>query len=337
MFVVLAGLGTGTMAWPMKKIKDLHFPQYLFTFMLSAMILYPWIVVLLKVQDPFSVIHYVGVRQLIISNILSVSWGVANVLYLVGVIKIGAALTGAVLSSAALCTGALIPMILKGSGLFSNAPDILSVSGIVIIVGIITAIIGIFVVYKAGDGRDKILEGKKSGNIHSGIFLRNLLLIILAGFLSSGLSLSFVYGQEQVIEAVKVQGSSDLVANISVWAFCAMGGGLVNVGYGAYLMTKQHSWGKLIQRKPELVYGLIIGLQFITAVVLLGRGMLLLGVLGASIGFAIQQSLQVIGNVLVGFWGGEWKGIYGKPRSNMYLAIAIILLAVSILAYSNTV
>ena len=34
--VVLAGLGTGTVAWPMKKIKELHFEQYLFVFMLRG-------------------------------------------------------------------------------------------------------------------------------------------------------------------------------------------------------------------------------------------------------------------------------------------------------------
>jgi len=109
------------------------------------------------------------------------------------------------------------------------------------------------------------------------------------------------------------------------------------VFYALFLMAKNNSWKLLFARKDELLYGSIIGLQFIISIILLGRGMLLLGALGASVGFAIQQSLQVIGNQLVGFLGGEWKGIHGKPRNTMYLAIAIILLAVVILAFSNTI
>ena len=64
--------------------------------------------------------------------------------------------------------------------------------------------------------------------------------------------------------------------------------------------------------------------------------MVLLGALGASIGFGIQQSLQVIGNQLVGFLGGEWKGVGGRPRRVMYLGLAVILIAVCVFAYSNT-
>ncbi|MBX3255176.1 MAG: hypothetical protein KF862_13640, partial [Chitinophagaceae bacterium] len=297
----------------------------------------PWLVVLIALPDPGAVVKQVGLQQLALSNTLSVCWGIANVLYLVCVVKIGAALTGAVLSAAGLCVGVTIPMILKGSGLFNHAADIFSPAGIVIIIGLIAIIIGIVFVSKAGFGREKVLKqnsdrpGSGSGN-----FLQGLLLVILAGFLSSGLSLAFVYGQGPVIEAAKAQGASDLTANITVWAFCALGGGLVNVGYALYLMAKHRSWKKLFERKDELLYGSIIGLQFIIAVILLGRGMLLLGALGASIGFAIQQSLQVIGNQLVGFWGGEWKGVHGLPRKNMYIAITVILLAVVILAYSNT-
>ena len=102
-------------------------------------------------------------------------------------------------------------------------------------------------------------------------------------------------------------------------------------------MAKNNSWKLLFSRRDEIGYGSLIGLQFILSIVFLGIGMLLLGPLGASVGFAIQQSMQVVGNQLVGFLGGEWKGIYGKARNTMYLAIIVILIAVVILASSNAV
>ena len=42
------------------------------------------------------------------------------------------------------------------------------------------------------------------------------------------------------------------------------------------------------------------------------------------------------GTQLLGFLSGEWKGVRGKPRHQMYLAIAIFLVAACLMAYGNT-
>lgn len=336
--VTLAGLGTGTVAWPMKKIKDLHFEQYLFVFMFTGIVVYPWIVVLINVPDPIEIIRTVGVKPLLISNLLSICWGVANVLYLVCVVKIGAALSGAILSALGMSVGVILPMIFKGTGLFSGAPNIFSKAAIVILLGLFVIIIGVVMVSIAGFGREKILEKNnlnKKRKTTAG-FLKGLMLMILAGVFSSGLSLAFIYSQGPIIEAVKRQGAGEITANFTVWALGILGGALVNILYAAYLMTIKKTWHLLFVRKGEMIFGAIVGLQFIFSIILLGRGMVLLGILGASIGFGIQQSMQVVGNQLVGFIGGEWKDVNGKPRKTMYAAIVIILTAVIIFSFSNT-
>lgn len=337
--VTVAGLGTGSVAWPMKKIKDLHFEQYLFVFMLTGILVYPWIVVLINIPDPIAIVSAVGIKPLLISNLLSICWGVANVLYLICVVRIGAALSGAVLSALGMSVGVILPMIFKGTGLFSSAPNIFSKAGMVIMLGLFVIFIGVVLVSIAGFGREKILMNKNNLNKKqqaSGGFLRGLILIILAGVLSSGLSLAFVYSQGPIILAAKQQGASEITANFTVWAFGILGGALVNILYAAYLMTKKKTWHLLFIRKDEIIFGAIAGLQFIFSIILLGRGMILLGILGASIGFGIQQSMQVVGNQLVGFLGGEWKGVNGKPRKILYAAIAVILIAVIIFSFSNT-
>lgn len=338
--VTLAGLGTGTSAWPIKKIKELHFEQYLFVFMFTGIIVYPWVVVFFNVADILTVIRKVGWEPLIISNLLSVSWGVANILFLICVVRIGAALSGAILSAVGISVGVLIPMIFKGSGLFRNSPGIFSTQGYIILYGLVVILIGVFFVSMAGFGREKKLR-KQSEQVKadqaSGRFINGLLLVVLAGILSCGISLAFVYVQGPVIEAVMKQGAGDITANFTVWALGMFGGGLVNIAYALSLMAKNNSWSKMFARKDEIVYGSVIGLQFIVSIILLGKGMILLGVIGASIGFAIQQSMQIVGNQIVGFVGNEWKGVTGQPRKTMYLGITIILIAVVILAYSNSI
>ena len=338
-FVTLAGFGTGAGAWPMKIIKDFHFEQYLFFSMLLAIVIYPWFIVLINVPDPIQVIKTVGFKPLLISNLLTMAWGVANVLYMICVLQIGAALTGAILSALGMSVGVIMPLILKGSGLFINAPNLLSKPGILILTGLLVIIIGVTLVSIAGFGREKVLKnesGQTKKEQASGNFRQGLLLVIVAGILSCGLGLAFVYGQGPIIEAVKQQGAGEITSNFAVWALVCVGGALVNIIYAVFWMTKKKTWNLLFIRKDELICGALFGAQFIISVILMGRGMVLLGILGASVGYGIQQSMQVIGNQVVGFVGGEWKGVTGKPRKTMYLALVVIFIAVVILAYSNT-
>ena len=80
-----------------------------------------------------------------------------------------------------------------------------------------------------------------------------------------------------------------------------MGGALVNLGYAVFLLTKNRSWNVLLQNGGELFLAVLIGVDFSVAVALMGKGMLLLGALGASVGFGIQQAMQMTGTQLLGF------------------------------------
>jgi hypothetical protein len=79
----------------------------------------------------------------------------------------------------------------------------------------------------------------------------------------------------------------------------------------------------------------LIGVGFCASVSLTGTGMLLLGALGASVGWGIQQAMQMTGSQGLGFISGEWRGVHGRPRMQMYAAIAILIVAAVIMAYGN--
>jgi hypothetical protein len=126
-------------------------------------------------------------------------------------------------------------------------------------------------------------------------------------------------------------------ATFAVWAISLLGGVAVNLIYPGYLMTKKKTWGLLARNWKELGLSIAMGVQMALAVVLIGKGMLLLGAFGASVGFGIQQAAQMAGGQGLGFISGEWKGVHGKPRSQMYIAIGILLVAAMIMAYGNTI
>jgi len=58
--------------------------------------------------------------------------------------------------------------------------------------------------------------------------------------------------------------------------------------------------------------------------------------LGGSVGWGIQQAMQMTGGQALGFISGEWRGVYGRPRFQMYVAIAILIAAAIMMAYGNT-
>ena len=121
-----------------------------------------------------------------------------------------------------------------------------------------------------------------------------------------------------------------------VWATGAFSGAMLNLLYPALLMTKRRSWGVLLKNWREVGLTGIMGFQTMLALTLPGKGMLMLGALGAAIGGGIQQAMQMVGGQGTGFISGEWRGVQGKPRLQMYGSIALLLLAAVIMAVSET-
>jgi L-rhamnose-proton symport protein (RhaT) len=127
------------------------------------------------------------------------------------------------------------------------------------------------------------------------------------------------------------------LAVFPVWAAGAFSGAMLNILFPAFLMTRRKSWGVLLTSWKEVGLAAIIGVQLLLALTLPGKGMLMLGALGAAIGTGIQQAMQMVGGQGTGFISGEWRGVHGKPRLLMYGSIALLIIAAFIMAYSKTI
>jgi L-rhamnose-H+ transport protein len=336
LLVTLAGISMGTCIWPIKVVKKFQFEHFWLIGMAVGLIIIPWLITFLFCPNAIEAYKTVDTMVLVKANIFAIAWGIANVLCGICYVRIGAALTGAVLGALEASLGVIMPMIFKAPGLFSGAPDLNSPAGIVILTGVVVVILGIVIITFAGFGRERILSNSTSPQQRSKGFLGGLIMVIIAGILSCGISFTFIYSQEPIVAAMKANGAGDIAANVAVWAVGLLGGAFINMLYPIYLMTKNKSWGVLKTSGREIILSAIIGIQFFVAIALLGRGMIFLGVLGASVGFGIMMSMQILGNQAVGFISGEWKGIYGKPRRQMYLAITVLILAAIIMAYSKS-
>jgi hypothetical protein len=398
--VAVGGLITGGGGFPIKLMRVFKFEHFWFVGFLAGLVIAPWTITLIAFPHVFEACRDLPPSTLILSNLLALIWGVANILCGLCLLRIGFALTQALVAGLGVCVGVTIPMIFKATGSFRDAPDLTSTAGLIVLAGVGVMLIGVVLASLAGFGRDRELKRLQQ---RSGSFRGGLIMCVIAGIASAGLWLAFDYSQGPIVSRISlieaggtikltVTGNKKLsgehlvaqdgaisladvgsvqIAGISakaaadkiadklglsyrpdlntqvrvetpnvlavfpVWAMGAFSGILLNLLYPAYLMTKNKSWGVLATSWKEVGLSVFMGLETCLAWALPGKGMLLLGAFGASVGFGIQQAMQMTGAQAVGFIGGEWRGIHGRPRWQMYCAIAALIVASVIMAIGN--
>jgi L-rhamnose-H+ transport protein len=333
LLVVLSGLVMGTSPWPLKLMRRFQYEQFAFVSMLVALIVLPWAITLACCPEPFAALGEVDGAVLAKANAFSLSWGIAQVLALLCFVRIGVSLTYGILCSIGAAVGVITPMIVKASGVFQESPDLFSRAGLVVVVGVVLMVVGVVLASQAGAGREKVRSrsAERAGQ-PSGSFAVGLLMVVVAGVLSVGWGFAFTYSQDPIIASMKAHGAPDFPAGIAVWAVALLGAALPNVLYPAWLMTRNRSWNVLWAHPGDVGLSAIYGLLFFAPSALLGKGMLMLGPLGASVGWGIVQGTLILGGQILGFLSGEWRGVSGRPRRQIYLAIGLLIVAMVVMA-----
>ncbi len=338
MVVTASGLAMGTSAWPLKLMRCLQYEHFGFVSMFFSLLILPWIITLWSCPQVWAAYASVPAWTLIKGNLFSLSWGIAQVLALLCFVRIGVSLTYGILCSIGAAVGVTVPMLFKASGAFAQAPDLLSKAGLCVMLGAVVMIVGVCFASLAGFGREKSQNSPAATTpiAAKGNFAVGLIMVIVSGVLSAGWGFAFSYSQGPIIAAVKARGASDFFANVSVWPIILLGAALVNILYPACLMTRNRSWNVLARHPREIALALLYGLLFFIPSVLLGQGMLMLGALGASVGWGLVQGTLILGGQALGFVSGEWRRVAGRPRTQIFAAIAILVAAMVIFAFAKT-
>ncbi len=333
---MLAGLVMGTSPFPLKLMDRFQYEHFGFISMFVGLFVIPWMITLSSCPGALSVFSELDNGLLIKSNLFSLGWGVAQILAMLCFVRIGVALTYGILCGIGACVGVITPMIVKASGQFEAASGVTSKAGITVLIGVAFMLIGILFATLSGFGREKLEKAAGMFKEKSGGFALGLLMVVIAGVLSAGWGFAFVYSQGPIINAMNTRGAGDFPASIAVWAFVLFGAAIVNVLYPVYLMTKNRTWHVLSTSGKDVGLSLLYGVLFFSSSVLMANGMLRLGALGASVGVGITQGMLIVGGAALGFISGEWRGINGTPRTQIKTAIAVLIAAMVIMAYGNS-
>ncbi|MDD2708387.1 MAG: L-rhamnose/proton symporter RhaT [Verrucomicrobiae bacterium] len=331
-FALLVAGGTlgGCWAVPSKWMRHYKLEQWLFIMALCGQLALPWAATFLLCPNATEALRSVSPAVLAKANGFSAVWGAANAMFGMCLARIGFSLTAGIMAGIGLPLGVLVPMVLKGSGKFADAPSPASSAGMIVLLAMAVMLAGFFLAALAGHEREKASIKPSAGNFATG-----LILAVGVGVFQIGLSFAFVYSQGPIMAALAGHGAGQAGATIGVWALTMPGGAIVNIIFAACLLSRKNGWRIMIESPRDLGLGFLIGLIFFVIIICMGMGMCLIGPLGASVGFGVLQAFQLISSQAAGVLLGEWKGAGARPQLRMKWAVALMLAAVLILSLAR--
>jgi L-rhamnose-H+ transport protein len=311
-----------------------------------AMLILPLGVAKFLVPDWPAAVRAVGPATIAIIMAFGFMWGIGCVTFAIGIDTIGLSLGYAIIMGIITSVGALIPMARRWSEIPTDA-------SIVILIGIAVCIAGVAVCGRAGIIREKAVDqnvpaslARGSGSSTSsslikksaaGVFAIGLAWCILSGVFSAGNNLGFDFADRVATEAVKL-GTSPVYASLARFLAVYWGGYLAVLIFCGGRMLRTGSWrnyaGAGAGRDAALSFAM--GAFHFTSQIAYGAGAYYVGRLGTSVGFAVMISASIILANLFGFFTGEWKTAVTSSIRTLYLGLIMLIIAVLILAYGNT-
>jgi len=325
--VLIAGAVQSSVLTPMPYLKKWSWENIWLVYSTSAYLILPWPFALLTVPHLFSALGAVPRDVILWTLALGFVWGLAVVLYGLGVDMLGLALGTAIILGLGTSVGSLIPLIGQ------HRDKLWAPSGFVTLAGVLLLTIAVALFALAGKQRELILKARSghgvgdTGLVRSGRFLTGLFICILCGFLSPLLNIIFAYSSEIQKQAI-IHGANPVSAGNAVWLLIANAGFLPSLSYSLYLLKKNRTWTNFHAGMGR--YWLLapfMGLMWISCIVLYGMGANKMGSLGPVIGWPVLVSTTVLGATCWGFVTGEWKGIRGRPLHIQTAALGVLVVA----------
>ena len=155
--------------------------------------------------------------------------------------------------------------------------------------------------------------------------------------MSSFLNIGFAYSVG-IVDIARELGASDTFAINAAWAIILTSGGIVNVLYCLYLMIIHKNMKQFFGHETirNLGLGALMGLMWCGGMYLYGSGAASMGSFGVVVGWVVFMSLVIIVGNLAGLWRGEWKGAPLQARLRLTQGLIILIIAIIIVAVSNS-
>jgi L-rhamnose-H+ transport protein len=330
LLVFAAGFLQGTFVLPMTLTKGWRWEHTWAAFSLMGMFFFNWLFTLLTIPQIFSIYGAVPSGQIIILALFGVGWGAGAILFGIGMAKLGMALGYPIIMGLIASLGALVPMAV----LFPAS--MVSLKGFAVIAGTLITAVGIVLCSHAASAKSP--PSGQSDALGSNGLRSGIIIAIFAGVLSClpnvGMALA-----GPLISSAQARGVSRNLSANAVWALFFSVGFLINF---LYCLTRIAANGSLKEYLgPHAARNLLLcgamALMWIGSFHLYGLASSGLGSWGAVAGWPLFISTSILVGNVWGLWRGEWRQATRGSRSLLFSGLAVLLLAIVSVAWSNTI
>jgi L-rhamnose-H+ transport protein len=317
--ILAAGVMNGSFAVPMKWTRHWAWENIWLAWSLVALILFPLLMVSLTIPHSFSLYGQSDPAILAWVCLSGVAWGAGQVLFGLGIKRVGMALGFAIVIGLAAVVGSLLPLIMLGRGA-GNRP------GWQLWAGILIVLVGVGLCSYAGSLKSEERSASAT-NPQIGI-----LICIFAGVAGAMVNVGMVFGAPLARLASSQNVPSSQQTNL-IWLPLLAAGFLTTAVYCSWLLIRNGTW-RLFAAPSSLshwVFALIMAVCWFGSVELYGGAVAGLGALGPVLGWPIFLSSSIAGANIWGFATGEWRHVKLGPLRLMLAGIGTLVAAMFIL------
>ncbi|QNQ08877.1 L-rhamnose/proton symporter RhaT [Sphingomonas alpina] len=342
LFHWIGGLSSASFYVPYKRIKGWSWEIFWLTGGVFSWLVMPWLFASLQTHDLFGVIGAVPRETLFWCWFWGAGWGLGGLTFGLTMRYLGLSLGMAVALGLTTVIGTLGPPIFRGT-----LPALAATtSGQVTLLGILVAVIGILIVARAGQAKERETSGETATvGVAEFNLKRGLAIALFSGVMSSCFAFGLDAGQP-IRTLTLAAGTDPLWQGLPVLCVVLLGGLSTNLIWCAILILRNGSAGEFVGRAAKVAPATAVPLRANYLLAALGgtlwyfqfffytMGESQMGRFGFS-SWTLHMASIILFSTLWGFALREWASASGGTRNLVRLGIAILIASTMIIGVGN--
>lgn len=328
LLIAIGSLGAASFYVPFKKVKEWAWESYWIMQGLAAWIIIPWVFAWITVPSGslMDIIHDAPTSAKWLSIMFGALWGVGGLTFGLSIRYMGIALGQSIVLGLTAALGTLIPAFVAGDNLFSSR------AGILTLIGVAVALVGIALIGFAGALKNKNLtEEERKAAVKEFALKKGVIIALLSGVMSASFAFGFQSGVP-IEEAAAARGTNPLFVSNPTLIFILMGGFVTNLIYCVYLNIKNKTYKDYISVSPgvflnNVAFTFLAGFLWFLQFHFYGMGKSQVPESMEVFSWSILMSLNIAVANIWGIFLKEWKGV--KRNTIVILVAGIIILILS--------
>ena len=325
LLILLAGSCSGDFSVPFKFNRGWAWENNWFIWSFAALLVMPWLMAWLTVPR-LETLYGADPHSTSLVALFGLTWGVGAILFGKGIDYLGISLSLPIMQGLINSIGTLMPIVLR------DPSELATPAGLRILAGVAVILAGIILFALAGSRKEQSEGSRQTGAQSRSRFRKGLVICLLAGIFGPMINFAFVYGAPLQQQAVAL-GADPVYAGNAVWSVALTAGFLINAAECIRLFRRNRTWKHYASRRvPGITLAAVAGIVWYMSIMLYGMGGNRMGEAGASVGWAVMQSVAIIAGNAAGICSGEWRATTRHAQWPMAAGLCCLVLGVVILS-----